>query len=62
MEKLKSQKAFLPASIFESLTQYLISERAQHTLNELFHLLKKYDLLSTSEQEERNEKLVALVK
>ncbi len=40
-QKLESQKEFLPESLTADLQQFLLREHSQHTLNELFHLLKK---------------------
>jgi hypothetical protein len=40
----------------------LTEEADQEFLNEVFHLLKKYDLADETEREERNEKLNDLVK
>ena len=62
LSKLNSQEAFLPELQFEKVTTYLKGDHPQETLNELFHLLKKYDLISKTEQEERNEKLILLTK
>ncbi|MEK4027561.1 MULTISPECIES: group-specific protein [Bacillaceae] len=62
IQKLESQKEFLSTSLYENLYKFLKDQHAQHTLNELFHLLKKYDLSSQEEQETRNEKLRQLVK
>ncbi|MGE7907120.1 hypothetical protein ACQKNS_22235 [Peribacillus sp. NPDC094092] len=55
--KFESQKAFLPTELGQTLDRYLEKGNSQETLNELFHLLKKYDLSSRGEQESRNEKL-----
>ncbi|HUC92182.1 MAG TPA: hypothetical protein VMS09_09160 [Paenibacillus sp.] len=60
LRKLESQKDFLPEQVGERMRQFLKNERTQQTLNELFHLLKKYDLVSEEEREERNEKLIKL--
>ncbi|RST72702.1 group-specific protein [Siminovitchia acidinfaciens] len=60
--KLESQVKFLPASLAEGLGQFLQSEQPQETLNEVFHLLKKYDLASEEEKEERDQKLEEYVK
>ncbi|MGF9711021.1 MULTISPECIES: group-specific protein [Paenibacillus] len=59
-QKLESQKEFLPESLTADLQQFLLREHSQQTLNELFHLLKKYDLASKEEREERNVKLKQL--
>ncbi|MBL3644327.1 group-specific protein [Bacillus sp. RHFB] len=55
--KFESQKAFLPTQLSQILDQYLENGNSQETLNELFHLLKKYDLSTQEEQESRNDKL-----
>ncbi|MCK2004835.1 group-specific protein [[Brevibacterium] frigoritolerans] len=55
--KFESQKAFLPTQLTQTLDQYLEKGNSQETLNELFHLLKKYDLSTQEEQESRNDKL-----
>ncbi|CAH0160458.1 hypothetical protein P4646_23075 [Peribacillus simplex] len=55
--KFESQKAFLPTELSQTLDRYLEKGNSQETLNELFHLLKKYDLATQEEQESRNEKL-----
>lgn len=57
VEKLQSQESFLPVDLFQTLYAILKEKQSQETLNELFHLLKKYDLASHVEQQERNEKL-----
>lgn len=58
-KKLESQEPFLPQVLAGKLHQFLTEEQSQETLNEMFHLLKKYDLASESEKEERNQKLTA---
>jgi hypothetical protein len=60
-DKLESQQGFLPQFIYQDLHRFLKSEHSQQILNELFHLLKKYDLASKEEQEERNGKFVQLM-
>lgn len=59
--KLDSQKSFLPAELFEGCQQFLAEEPSQLELNELFHLLKKYDLASEEEQHSRNEAIARLI-
>jgi hypothetical protein len=61
IQKLESQHGFLPELIYDDLHRFLKSEHTQPTLNELFHLLKKYDLASKEDQEERNRKFVQLI-
>ncbi|MFJ7748170.1 hypothetical protein [Peribacillus sp. NPDC097295] len=60
--KLESQQEFLPKPLSEALKGLLEEEQKQETLNEIFHLLKKYDLSSEEEQEVRNQKLNQLLK
>lgn len=62
LKKLKSQEAFLPQEISAGLNQFLRADHSQETLNEVFHLLKKYDLASEGERGERNRKLAELVR
>lgn len=59
--KLEQQAPFLPEQITQKLTAHLNRSLAQSELNEIFHLLKKYDLSSKEEQEERNKKLLELL-
>ncbi|MFB4164053.1 hypothetical protein ACE1TI_09460 [Alteribacillus sp. JSM 102045] len=61
LEKLESQKPYLPSSIYQSCSNLLLKEPSQHILNELFHLLKKYDLKDEAEQQDRDKKIKALV-
>lgn len=61
IKKLLSQESFLPSSLFKTIESFLDKDLTQSTLNELFHLLKKYDLVSAEEQDERNGKMVELV-
>jgi len=62
MLKLKNQKPYLFDELFIKVESFLLSETTQSQLNELFHLLKKYDLASKEEQIERNNKLLELIK
>lgn len=59
--KLDDQKTYLPNELYEKCHQFLTKELDQSTLNELFHLLKKYDLAAVEVREERNEALRQLV-
>lgn len=60
-KKLKSQEEFLPDELNKKIHHFLGKEHSQETLNELFHLLKKYDLAEKTEQESRNEKMLKLI-
>lgn len=62
MAKYDQQKEYLPkesASIFDGFFQ---KEHTQDILNEVFHLLKKYDLSSDDEKEERLNRLYLVLK
>ncbi|WP_077617621.1 group-specific protein [Bacillus sinesaloumensis] len=54
IKKLESQKSYLPEELYNTATHFLKEDRSQQALNELFHLLKKYDLVTQEEQHERN--------
>jgi hypothetical protein len=59
--KLESQQAYIPEALFEQATSYLRDNPSQDNLNALFHLLKKYDLVTSEEQENRNRSIVQLI-
>lgn len=61
VKKLKSQEEFLPEELSQKIHHFLEKDHSQETLNEVFHLLKKYDLAEISEQEDRNGKIAALI-
>ncbi len=60
-KKLEEQSAFLPKDLFTLLERLLSNPVDQVTLNEIFHLLKKYDLAAPEERERRDEQLRQLV-
>ncbi|HDX9651975.1 MULTISPECIES: hypothetical protein [Bacillus] len=62
MSKLESQKSFLPEVIFKELKVFLRGNHSQKILNDIFHLLKKYDLVSEEEREMRNTQLLLIIK
>jgi hypothetical protein len=61
-QKLVDQAAFMPENLVREVEGSLTEKADQEFLNEVFHLLKKYDLADETEREERNEKLNDLVK
>ena len=61
IQKLESQRDFLPVDLYEELQSLLKNKHLQEVLNELFHLFKKYDLASQEEQEVRNQQLMHLI-
>lgn len=60
-KKFESQREFLPGDLGKKIQQFLENDHPQNTLNDLFHLLKKYDLASGDERKDRNAKLSDLV-
>ncbi|MGG2936069.1 hypothetical protein ABEO66_18470 [Bacillus pacificus] len=62
MNKLESQKIFLSEDIFKGLKNFLQGNHSQEMLNDVFHLLKKYDLVSEEEREARNTQLLLIIK
>lgn len=57
-KKFESQMEFLPLDIQNAFNQFISNEQSQPSLNEVFHLLKKYDLATVEERVERNKKLL----
>jgi hypothetical protein len=55
--KFESQAEFLPLDLKEKFTLFFQKEHSQELLNDVFHLLKKYDLASDEEKKERNNRL-----
>ncbi len=61
-KKLSDQKPFLPEGFSKRILQFLTVPRDQIELNELFHLLKKYDLATDAEKTERNDYINTILK
>jgi SUMO ligase MMS21 Smc5/6 complex component len=61
-KKFEAQSEFLPVVVKETFDEFFTNEHSQETLNEVFHLLKKYDLSSEEERDSRNEKLLLVLK
>lgn len=55
--KYESQEAFLPEEIRQQFGSFFEKDHTQDLLNEVFHLLKKYDLASEEERAIRNNRL-----
>ena len=62
ISKFESQAAFLPEEMKPLFNQFFEKEHTQDLLNEVFHLLKKYDLATKEEQENRNNRLFLVLK
>ncbi|WP_153731527.1 group-specific protein [Sporosarcina obsidiansis] len=60
-KKLEEQQSFLPQELFGKCQRFLDDSLDQTTLNDIFHLLKKYDLASEEVREERNASLRQIV-
>lgn len=55
--KFESQAEYLPAELMPLFEQFFAKEHTQEILNEVFHLLKKYDLATEEEKIARNNRL-----
>ncbi|MGG1676932.1 hypothetical protein ACIFOT_14430 [Neobacillus sp. NRS-1170] len=55
--KYESQAVFLPEEMKPLFEEFFAKEHTQAILNEVFHLLKKYDLASEEEKIERTNRL-----
>ncbi len=62
LNKLESQKNFLSEEIFKGVKEFLQGNHSQKILNDVFHLLKKYDLVSEEERETRNAQLMLIIR
>ncbi|WML59157.1 hypothetical protein [Neobacillus sp. PS2-9] len=60
--KYESQAEFLPEDMKQLFDSFFAGEHTQELLNEVFHLLKKYDLASGEEQSARNERLYLVLR
>lgn len=61
LKKYETQKDFLPSNIREGFMARLGSSRDQETLNQVFHLLKKYDLATEEERTVRDRELESIL-
>ncbi|SFE39584.1 hypothetical protein SAMN05428981_105176 [Bacillus sp. OV194] len=59
--KYEAWKEELPEDICGLFDDFLNRNNSQPTLNEMFHLLKKYDLADELERLERNRKMRSLL-
>ncbi|MBP2240295.1 hypothetical protein J2Z40_000848 [Cytobacillus eiseniae] len=62
MKKYEQQKDYLPSDMEPLFQQFFDKEHTQDILNEVFHLLKKYDLSSVDEKNERENRLNLVLK
>ncbi|WP_175639495.1 group-specific protein [Metabacillus schmidteae] len=60
-QKLQEQSTYLNSQLVEKCSRFLSTDISQADLNELFHLLKKYDLSTDEEKNTRNQKIEALL-
>ncbi|MBO8171939.1 MAG: group-specific protein [Bacillaceae bacterium] len=60
-KKLQDQSPYLGQELTEKVASFLDKSISQAELNEMFHLLKKYDLAEESERRRRDEKIKQLV-
>lgn len=59
-QKLKDQRSFLSLEMVQDWHIFLEKNVTQETLNESFHLLKKYDLASEQEKKDRDQQMKQL--
>ncbi len=62
VQKYQSQEEYLPEDMKPLFQSYFEKEHSQESLNEVFHLLKKYDLADEDEKSERNKSLYSYLK
>ncbi|MBM4762788.1 group-specific protein [Bacillus sp. B15-48] len=60
-KKYEEQSSFLPEEVESLFKRFFAIEHPQPILNEVFHLLKKYDLASEEEKKKRNEQLNVVI-
>ena len=60
--KYQSQVEFLPDHLKVLFKAFFKEEHTQELLNEVFHLLKKYDLASDEERKTRNQQLYTILR
>lgn len=56
-QKYESQRPFLPSELEPMFDVFFQGQHTQDILNEVFHLLKKFDLSPTEEKEHRVKRL-----
>lgn len=61
-KKYESQAEFLPEDMRPLFEQFFTEDHTQDIWNDVFHLLKKYDLASLDEREARNQRLYMVLK
>jgi hypothetical protein len=60
-KKLSDQAPFMDQVLVQQLETFLSENTGQDTLNEIFHLLKKFDLASVEERADRENTLRKLI-
>lgn len=61
-KKLSDQSEFINPELYRGVVSFLEKgELGQQTLNELFHLLKKYDLADEEERQRRDADMKAII-
>ena len=61
-QKYEQQQEFLPIEMKPLFESFFQGEHTQDILNEVFHLLKKYDLASEEDKNERENRLYLVLK
>ncbi len=60
-KKYESQSEFLPQETRGLFQEFFQKEHSQDILNEIFHLLKKYDLVDEEERASRTKKILLII-
>ncbi|MDF1507098.1 hypothetical protein PZE06_02760 [Robertmurraya sp. DFI.2.37] len=60
--KYEAQRTYLPEEFTPLFEQFFNEEHSQNILNDVFHLLKKYDLATEEEKTVRNKRLMIVLK
>ncbi|WML45946.1 hypothetical protein [Neobacillus sp. PS3-40] len=60
--KFESQATFLPDELTSLFKSFFEKEHTQDILNQVFHLLKKYDLASDEEKSGRNNQMYLILR
>ncbi|MBY0120564.1 group-specific protein [Bacillus sp. S/N-304-OC-R1] len=61
-QKYEQQEDYLPKDMVPLFESFFGKEHTQELLNDVFHLLKKYDLSTEDEKEKRNNRLYLVLK
>jgi hypothetical protein len=61
-KKYEDQKELLPHELVLYIEAFFKTEQSQNRLNDVFHLLKKYDLVNEEERRKRDEQMLNILR